>query len=372
MEIAANDISQTLCQSVAEAAGLGRPLQLCGSGSKEFFGRRATGTRLDLTAHRGVINYEPRELVITVRAGTRLAELESLLAAEGQMLAFEPPHFGPSATLGGSAACGLSGPRRPYAGALRDFVLGVTLINGRGERLRFGGEVMKNVAGYDLSRLMVGAMGSLGLLLDVSLKVLPLPETERTLVQACTEEQAIERMNRLAGTPLPLTGAVYDGLQLYLRLSGSEPGVVAAQTRLGGEVLADGSGFWRRVRELEHPFFDSSSANGPDNGRPLWRLSISPGSPPLGLPGRQFIDWGGAQRWLIIEQPGEQPTEQLAERLRAVAVQHGGHAQLFRGGDRNGAVNHPLPGPLMQLHQQLKLAFDPQGIFNPGRLYPEF
>ncbi|WP_260295046.1 glycolate oxidase subunit GlcE [Sedimenticola hydrogenitrophicus] len=360
MEIAANDISQTLCQSVAEAAGLGRPLQLCGSGSKGFFGRRATGTPLELTAHRGVINYEPRELVITVRAGTRLAELEALLAAEGQMLAFEPPHFGPSATLGGSAACGLSGPRRPYAGALRDFVLGVTLINGRGERLRFGGEVMKNVAGYDLSRLMVGAMGSLGLLLDVSLKVLPLPETERTLVQACTEAQAIERMNRLAGTPLPLSGAVYDGLQLYLRLSGSAPGVRAAQTQLGGEVLADGAGFWRRVRELEHPFFD--------NDRPLWRLSIAPGAPPLGLPGKQFIDWGGAQRWLLVEQP----TEQLAERLREVAVQHGGHAQLFRGGDRNGAVNHPLPGPLMQLHQQLKLAFDPQGIFNPGRLYPEF
>jgi len=356
MAIPSKDISEALLQAVSEAADRRQPLQLCGSGSKNFLGRPPSGTPLDLTGHRGVINYEPRELVITVRAGSRLAELEALLAAEGQMLPFEPPHFGPSATLGGTAACGLSGPRRPYAGSMRDFVLGATLINGRGERLRFGGEVMKNVAGYDLSRLMVGAMGTLGVLLDVSMKVLPLPEVERTLVQECDEAQAIGLMNRLAGSPLPLTAAAFDGLKLYLRLAGAEQGVAAAQTRLGGEVLLDGERFWQRVRELEHPFFGSE--------RPLWRLSIAPASAPLALPGKQFIDWGGGQRWLI--------TDQSAERVRESAVRHGGHAQLFRGGERSSEVNHPLAGPLLRLHQQLKQAFDPKGIFNPGRLYAGF
>lgn len=356
MEIASNDLSQTLCHTIAEAAAGGQPVQLCGSGSKAFLGRPPVGTPLDLTGHRGVLNYEPRELVITVRTGTRLAELEALLAAEGQMLPFEPPHLGPNATLGGAVACGLSGPRRPYAGSVRDFVLGTTLINGRGERLRFGGEVMKNVAGYDLSRLMVGAMGTLGLLLDVSMKVLPLPEVERTLVQECSESQAIELMNRLAGRPVPLTGAAFDGLKLYLRLSGAEQGVAATQSSLGGEVLADGAQFWRRVRELEHPFFQSD--------RPLWRLSVAPGSEPLALSGKQFMDWGGAQRWLITDQPAEQ--------VREKAAQHGGHAQLFRGGERSGQVNHPLTGPVLRLHQQLKQALDPHGLFNPGRLYAEF
>ncbi len=356
MGMPSNDLSQTLCQAVAEAAAGQQPLQLCGSGSKAFLGRPATGTPLDLTGHRGVINYEPRELVITVRAGTRLAELEALLAAEGQMLPFEPPHFGPDATLGGCVACGLSGPRRPYAGSVRDFVLGTTLINGRGEQLRFGGEVMKNVAGYDLSRLMVGAMGTLGLLLDVSMKVLPLPEVERTLVQECSEEQAIELMNRLAGRPVPLTAAAFDGLKLYLRLAGAEQGVTATQSSLGGDVLPDGAQFWRRVRELEHPFFQSDG--------PLWRLSVAPGSAPLRLPGKQLIDWGGAQRWLI--------TEQSAGPVREKAVQHGGHAQLFRGGERGGQVNHPLTAPVLRLHQQMKRALDPHGVFNPGRLYAEF
>ncbi len=357
VSIANHDSSAALEQTIAEAAEKGRALQMTGSGSKAFYGRQTTGDSLEVSGHSGVVNYEPRELVITVRAGTPLAQLEALLASEGQMLPFEPPHFGPNATLGGTIACGLSGPRRPYAGSARDFVLGTTLINGLGKRLRFGGEVMKNVAGYDLSRLMVGAMGTLGLLLDVSMKVLPLPEVECTLVQELSETKAILLMNQLAGMALPLSAASYDGLNLYLRLSGSEPGVAAARSQLGGELLEEDNAFWQKIREQQHSFFNTD--------KPLWRLSIAPASAPLVLPGKQLIDWGGAQRWLISDQISAATVQQAAEA-------QGGHAQLFRGGDRLGVVNQPLSAGLMLIHQRLKQAFDPKGILNPGRLYPEF
>ncbi|MCW8890638.1 MAG: glycolate oxidase subunit GlcE [Sedimenticola sp.] len=347
------DIGSQLEQTIAEAAEVEQSLQLVGSGSKQFLGRQAIGKPLAMTAHQGVVNYEPRELVITVRSGTPLAELETLLAAEGQMLPFEPPHFGDQATLGGTIACGLSGPRRPYLGAARDFVLGTTVINGLGRRLRFGGEVMKNVAGYDVSRMMVGAMGTLGVILDVSMKVLPLPESDVTLVQELSEGKAIALMNQLAGRPLPLSAASYDGLNLYLRLSGSEQGVKAACSQVGGEQLPDDAAFWTKVREHQHPFFKTD--------KPLWRLSISAASPPLDLPGKQLIDWGGAQRWFLAEDPEVD--------LHAIAASRGGHAQLFRGGDRTGEVTQPLSDGLMLIHQQLKQAFDPKGILNLGRLY---
>ncbi len=357
MSIESRDISSALEQVIVEASEKDQALQLKGSGSKTFYGRQATGDLLDTAAHSGVINYEPRELVITVRSGTPVSQLEALLASEGQMLPFEPPHFGPNATLGGTIACGLSGPRRPYAGSARDYVLGTTLINGMGQRLRFGGEVMKNVAGYDLSRVMVGAMGTLGLLLDVSMKVLPLPEDECTLVQELSEAKAILLMNQLAGMALPLSAASYDGLKLYLRLSGSGPGVAAARSQVGGELLAEGDSFWQKIREHQHSFFNTD--------KPLWRLSLSPASTPLALPGKQLIDWGGAQRWLIAEQVSATTVQQAAEA-------QGGHAQLFRGGDRSGVVNQPLPAGLMLIHKRLKQAFDPKGILNPGRLYAEF
>lgn len=357
MAMASQDIAAKLEQTIAEAAEKGRALQLTGSGSKAFYGRQAAGDPLEVSAHSGVINYEPRELVIRVRSGTSMSQLEALLASEGQMLPFEPPHFGPHATLGGTIACGLSGSRRPYVGSARDFVLGTTLINGLGQRLRFGGEVMKNVAGYDLSRLMVGAMGTLGLLLDVSMKVLPLPEVECTLVQELSETKAILLMNQLAAMALPLSAACYDGLKLYLRLSGSEPGVAAARSQLGGELLEDDHSFWQKIREHQHSFFTTD--------KPLWRLSLAPASPPLALPGKQLIDWGGAQRWLISDQAQAATIQQAAEA-------QGGHARLFRGGDRLGVVNQPLSASMMLIHQQLKQAFDPKGILNPGRLYPEF
>jgi len=349
------NISQALQQALAEAFDQVQPLQLRGSGSKAFLGPAGQGAPLDVTGHRGVINYEPRELVITVRAGTPLAELEALLDAEGQMLPFEPPHFGAAATLGGTVACGLSGPRRPYTGALRDFVLGSTLINGRGQVLRFGGEVMKNVAGYDVSRLMVGAMGTLGLLLDVSMKVLPRPEQECTLVQELEPGQAIERANRLAATPLPLSGACYDGLRLYLRLSGSGQGVEAARRSLGGDMLPEDDSFWSRLKEHELPFFNADA--------PLWRLSVPATTAPIDLPGKQLIDWGGAQRWLV--------SEAAPETILQAAARHGGHARLYRGGDLQSRVSTLPAEPVMTLHRQLKQAFDPKAILNPGRLFTE-
>ncbi|HHH38582.1 MAG TPA: glycolate oxidase subunit GlcE [Sedimenticola sp.] len=347
------DREQELLAAVRRAREGGRPLEIRGSGSKAFYGRAPAGEPLSVAAHRGVVNYEPKELVVTARAGTPLAELEETLAAAGQMLPFEPPRFGPGATLGGTIACGFSGPRRPFLGSARDFVLGVRLINGRGEVLHFGGEVMKNVAGYDISRLMTGALGTLGLLLEVSLKVLPAPEEEQTQVLELDQAEAIDTMNRWAGRPLALSGAAWDGMRLYLRLSGTADAVAAGRTRVGGEPLAEGARFWRSLRELEGGFFERPG--------PLWRLSVPPGTPPLDLPGRQFLDWGGAQRWLTGE------ASEAA--VRRAAGEAGGHATLFRGGDREAERFHPLAPPLMAIHRNLKRAFDPDAILNPGRLY---
>jgi glycolate oxidase FAD binding subunit len=348
-----SDLTGQFQETVRNALAQGAPLDLQGSGSKRFYGREARGAPLALGEHRGIINYEPKELVLTARCGTPLAELEALLAAQGQMLAFEPPHFGDNATLGGTIACGFSGPRRPYAGSARDFVLGVRIINGRGEVLRFGGEVMKNVAGYDVSRLMTGALGTLGLILDVSLKVLPRPEEEITLVQERGPDEAIRIMNEWAALPLPLSAACYDGLHLQVRLSGTPTAVAAAHERIGGESLADSAAFWQDLREQRHGFFSSE--------KPLWRLSLPSHASHLSLSGKQFIDWGGAQRWLIPDAD--------AETVRKAAARLGGHATLFRGGDHSGEVFHPLPEPLSVLHRNLKRSFDPDGIFNPGRLY---
>ena len=349
------DRTETLQAAVAAARSNGTALQIVGAGTKGFLGRPPVGAPLSLMGHAGILSYEPTELVITARSGTPLADVEAALAKHGQMLAFEPPHFGPDATVGGCVASGLSGPRRPYGGAVRDHVLGVRLLNGRGEVLRFGGEVMKNVAGYDLSRLMVGAMGTLGVLLDVSIKVLPRPPVEVTLRQASTAARAIEAMNRWAARPLPLSAAAFDGEHLHVRLSGTDSGVRAARSAIGGEAVEDGDGFWQRLREHRHAFFESPL--------PLWRLSVPPATPPLNLPGKALVDWGGAQRWLLGETPAGQ--------IRAAAAGAGGHATLFRNGDRSGDAFHPLARPVAALHRRLKAAFDPDGLFNRGRLYAD-
>ena len=348
-------IEQDLQEQVRSAAASHTPLAIQGGNSKAFYGRTTTGTTLSVSEHRGIIEYTPSELVISVRAGTVLTELEAALAQEQQMLAFEPPHLGDAATVGGTIACGLSGPRRPYAGAVRDFVRGINCINGKGEILRLGGKVMKNVAGYDLSRTLSGSLGTLAVLLDVHLKILPRPTLDITLVQACTATTAIERFNQWAGQPLPLSGACYLEDRLYLRLSGMHEGVQAAVASIGGEQLDNAEHFWKQLREQQLPFFSGDT--------PLWRLSVPASTPPLALQGTSLIDWGGAQRWL--------KSDQSAESIRSRVTASGGHATLFRGGNHSGAVFQPLPEAMLALQQRLKATLDPAGIFNPGRMYPE-
>lgn len=355
VEAEVNDLREQFSEAIRQAASRRRPVRIRGSGSKDFYGGVPRGEVLDTTRYTGVVDYAPEELVISARAGTPLSEIEAVLAERNQMLAFEPPHFGPRATLGGCVAAGLSGPRRPYTGAVRDFVLGVVLMDGRGEALRFGGQVMKNVAGYDVSRLVTGSLGTLGLILEVSLKVLPRPAAEVTLQLEMDADAALVAMNRWAGEPLPISATCYHDHVLTVRLSGAQAAVRAAQARLGGQVLAAGEAFWRGIREHSANFFRDA--------RPLWRISL-PSTRPLDLPGKQLVEWGGALRWVF--------TDADAATVRAAARAAGGHATLFRAPRKEGPVFTPLPAPLLALHKRVKRAFDPHGILNPGRMYGEF
>ena len=329
-----------------------------GGGSKDFYGGAPQGEAVSVGAYRGIIDYEPSELVITARAGTPLAEIDAALHERGQMLVFEPPHFGPHATLGGCIAAGLSGPRRAYAGAARDTVLGARMLDGRGDDLRFGGQVMKNVAGFDVSRLLAGSLGTLGVLLEISLKVLPVPVAEATLCFEHTAADAIALINEWAGKPLPLSATAWHDGKLYVRLSGASAAVGAAIAALGGDRIGDAQAlrYWQDIREHTAAFFDTT--------QPVWRLSLKSTTPPLNLPGVQLIEWNGALRWLA--------TGAEAAVVREAAKFGGGHATLFRGGDKAAGVFQPLPPALMTIHRNLKRTFDPAGIFNPGRLYPDF
>jgi len=347
------DCSVDLQRQVRNAIQKKAALNICGSGSKQFMGRPAKGDRLSLTEHRGIIEYDPRELVLTARAGTPLAEIEAALSASGQMLTFEPPHFGDSATLGGTIACGLSGPRRPYAGAARDAVLGCKIINGKGEILSFGGRVMKNVAGYDVSRLMVGAYGTLGVLLEVSLKVLPRPAASLTLMHEHSSAESIHYMSRLLSQPMPVDAACYHAGHTHIRIAGSEQAVKHAQNQMGGELISDTTPFWHALREQQLPFFHSK--------KPLYRVMVKPNTPALAIAGDWLLDWGGAQRWLL----SDEPLALIRERVSAA----GGHASLYRNHPPSGEKFSPLSGPLFEMHQRLKLSFDPHRIFNPDRTY---
>ena len=350
------DISSALQQQAMDALQDAMPLSIVGGNSKHFLGHARVGQDIDVSGHRGIVEYDPRELVLTARSGTTLQEIEAALAEANQMLAFEPPHFGKSATLGGTIACGLSGPRRPFAGSARDFVLGCKVLNGKGEILQFGGQVMKNVAGYDVSRLMAGAHGTLGILLEISLKILPRPAASITVTRECSPEEAIASMSALLSKSLPVDGACYHGDRCYMRISGSEQAVREARTKIPGAVLPDAEKFWQELREHRLPFFHHRSH--------LYRIMVKPATPPLHIDGTWLLDWGGAQRWLY----SKEDTVSIRHRVE----QAGGHVTVFRGSEHEEEIFHPLPETLHNIHKRLKNSFDPTDIFNRGRMYTNF
>ena len=344
---------------IVAATNSGSPLRLRGNGTKDWYGQQLEGEVLDTTAYTGIVDYDPTELVITARCGTNLREIGKALSAHNQMLAFEPPRFDGMATIGGIVAAGLSGPRRMAVGSVRDFVLGAVMMDGRGEVLHFGGQVMKNVAGYDVSRLLTGSLGTLGLILEVSVKVLPKPVAQQSLQFSMTEAEALHQINVWGGQPLPISASCWHQGRLTVRLSGARAAVDAAITKMGGEVVDDADAFWDQLREHQGAFFaDTDVSEG------LWRLSVPSVAPPVQLPGEQLIEWGGAQRWL--------KTSVDSSTIRAAAEAMGGHATLFRGGDKSVGVFHPLKAPVAGIHRRLKASFDPAGIFNPHRMYPDF
>lgn len=347
------DLSQTLREQVLNAREQQHAVSIQGNNSKHFLGNLCDAQTLDVSAHNGILHYEPTELVLTARAGTLISDITRCLDEHQQMLAFEPPAFADKATLGGTIACNLSGPRRPYAGSARDFVLGCRIINGQGQILKFGGEVMKNVAGYDVSRLMTGSMGTLGILLDISIKVVPKPPMELTIKKEVDNEKALQVMSRWGQRPMPVSAACHDGNHLYFRLSGSESALKSAHNKMGGDRVDNGEDFWKRLREHTHAFFDAN--------KPLWRLSLPANTPLFDLDGKEFIDWGGAQRWLVSSVD--------ADRIRAISSKAGGHASLYRRMDSEVETFHPLSESMLYIHTRIKQAFDPDNIFNPGRIY---
>jgi glycolate oxidase FAD binding subunit len=349
---------ERLSARLRDAAAHATPLRIEGSGSKSFYGMPSVGEPLDTRGVTGIVSYEPTELVIQARAGTPLVEIEALLKKSNQMLAFEPPHFGPNATLGGSIAAGLSGPARGSAGSARDFVLGATVLDGHGQLLTFGGQVMKNVAGYDIPRVLTGSLGTLGILIDVSLKVLPLPIATESHEIECSLADALNRFQELGTRSMPVTATAWHDGRATVRIAGSQAAIDAAAKLLHGRRLEDEAGreLWHALREQTHEFFAGDS--------PLWRVALPVGVPPLGF-GDELVEWRGMQRWLRSSEDG------AAIRSRAISL--GGHATLFRGPDSDRAehgVFTPLDPTLLAIHQRLKKHFDPAGILNPGRMYP--
>jgi glycolate oxidase FAD binding subunit len=371
-----------------QAAGADHtPLRIRGGGTKDFYGQSLQGEVLDMSPLTGITSYEPTELVVTVLGGTPVAELEAVLAERGQCLAFEPPHYkfsnSNAATCGGMVAAGLSGPARASVGGLRDYVLGMSLLNGRGELLTFGGQVMKNVAGYDVSRLMAGALGTLGVLTEMSLKVLPVAPAEATLVFELDQARALAKLHQWGGQPLPLNASCWlrddtapgSPELLFVRLRGAVAAVETACEKMTREVpgtLLDqalATQDWQACRHLALPFFSASSPQTAAAALGLWRLSVPQTAPVLDLPWPQLVEWHGGQRWLRAPMSAQ---AQLREATAAV----GGTATLFvapEDGSGSSALRfEPLKEPSSSIHQRLKAEFDPAGIFNLGRLYPDF
>ena len=348
-------LSNEIASTVNMAYNSRTPLNITGAGTKSFLGNQANnGKPLSVTGHRGIIEYDPAELVLVARAGTPLKEIESLLRKNGQMLGFEPPFAGAGATLGGAVAAGLAGPRRAYSGAVRDFILGATIVNGKGEIVTAGGKVMKNVAGFDLFRPMAGSMGTLGVLLKIAVRVLPMPEAEKTLLHEESDQlHALRKMNRWPCETQAISASSWDGARIRIRLSGSPSGIEHARSCIGGEYV-DGKDYWRDLNNFRLDFFRQP-------GR-LWRISVAPMSEPFDVDLNQLIDWGGAQRWLKSDEPP------LSIRSRASRL--GGHAECFSG-DSTVTTFHPLEGSILTVNRCFKNALDPAGILNPGRMYPE-
>ena len=344
-------------EQLAQATANHTPLQLCGSGSKNFYGPQVQGQVLDLRGNQGVVDYEPSELVMVVKGGTRLSEVEALLAERNQCLAFEPPHFGPDATIAGCIAAGLSGPRRANAGGLKDFVLGVKIIDGLGQHLSFGGQVMKNVAGYDVSRVIAGSFGSLGVIDELSIKVLPIPERTLTLRLNLPQDKALDLFNTLGGQPVAISATAWFNDQAYIRLSGAPEALLAGKNRIGGDELseADAAQLWTQLREQQHAWFQRNDAGH------LWRLSVPSTTPVIDSSADVLVEWGGALRW--------QFSTASEDEVRAQVSKVGGTANVFRAQGAVTSAFHPLPEPMLSLQQRLKKAFDPAGVLNPGRLY---
>jgi len=364
------DNTDALIEQVQQASESNTPVNVVGGNSKTFLGRSTPARTLNTTEHSGVVSYEPTELVVTVRSGTSMQSLNALLQDNNQMLPFEPPVLN-TGTIGGVLACGLSGPARPFAGSVRDYVLGMRVINGKAQALRFGGEVMKNVAGYDAARLHVGAFGTLGVLLETSMKVLPLPEYQLTLQHELEQPSDTTGLIKLMRQPLPISAASIIGSSQFIRLSGSESAVKAAAQSCGGEVLANADDFWRSIREYDHVFFDDKLANNAgigndvNDGRALWRISVPEFAPPLELVGDWLLDWAGAQRYLKTDEP--------AERIYAACEQHAGHATCYSPENmpEDVALFQPLKGGMQTLQKRVRDSFDAHRLFNPGRYHAE-
>ena len=353
-----------LVDQVQTARAAKGALRIIGGGTKDFYGNVLHGDWLDIKPLAGISNYEPSELVVTVRAGTLLEELEAALAEQGQHLAFEPPRYVARGTVGGMVAAGLAGPARASAGGVRDHVLGATLANGKGQVLTFGGQVMKNVAGYDVSRALAGSMGTLGVICEVSLKVLPIAVATATIRFECDQPAALKRLNDWGGEPWPISASAWWSGMLVLRLAGARAAVEAAQRQLGGDVIDAplAAAFWRGLRDHGDEFF-ATAAKAEDKGAALWRFSVASTAPPIALQGEQLIEWGGAQRWLC--------TNAGAALVRDAAVKASGHATLFRGQDKSAGVFHPLTPAVEKIHHALRDSFDPDRVFNRGRLYAD-
>ena len=350
-----SDLTNELIAQVRDAVEAKETLAISAGCSKTFMGRQIeTDRTIDVSGHTGIVSYQPVELVMTARAGTTLAEIESALAENNQMLACEPPRFGGKATLGGTLATNVSGPGRPWYGSIRDHVLGVTLINGESEQLRFGGQVMKNVAGYDLSRLQAGAMGGLGLMTEISLKVLPKPATTRTLKFTMDQAEAIQRMNSMSGQPKPITAAYWSSGELFVRLAGAASAVDATTKSWGGEELASdvALALWSDLQDQKLAIFNADK---------VWRFSMKSSADALPIEGDSLINWGGAERWYV--------GDHSFDRMVALAEGAGGQVSLYRGGDRTDEVLHPVNPSIQSLQQRIKASVDPQGVFNPGRAF---